>query len=255
MSKPRPGVEWAKNLSKSEDEKVWKKAEAHYPKVASHLKGFDGIEKEYSRLGRSLSMDGIWAESISKDDLLAIVKWKFAVGKPRHALMKHLTSNTEALVEKHSSLAIAEARHTKAGNKVLIKEATKELINLKGVGPATASAVLSLVQPKAFAYMYDEVIDCFLPKRTYTLATYERINDECTRIARNLGKEWTAARVATALWTIARVKAYGLSDPRKDPLVDKNANVDSKDQLKRPLAEKDSNGDSKDRRVTKRRKS
>ena len=84
--------------------------------------------------------------------------------------------------------------------------------------------------------MYDEVIDTFLPKRTYTIPVYLQINSECTKLAQQLnnntkvvtaasnGKskkpskdnrkkqqeqenEWTTARVAKVLWTAALVLA------------------------------------------------
>jgi hypothetical protein len=45
------------------------------------------------------------------------------------------------------------------------QEALDHLTVLKGVGPATASAILCLVRPDIFCYMYDEVIDCFEKKR------------------------------------------------------------------------------------------
>jgi 3-methyladenine DNA glycosylase/8-oxoguanine DNA glycosylase len=45
------------------------------------------------------------------------------------------------------------------------QEALEHLTVLKGVGPATASAILSLVRPDVYCYMYDEVIDCFENKR------------------------------------------------------------------------------------------
>lgn len=232
MSKPRPGVEAAKRLSKCADEEIWRLVEKKYPEVVSHLvDGFAEIDSDYRRLGRSLSK-GKSKESITKEELLSIVRWKFSVGKPRHALMKHLTSNTEISVREHSKFSIAKARCSTEADLESAKKAMEDFINLKGVGPATASALLTLVRPDVFAYMYDEVIDCFLPKRTYTLKTYMTLNNDCIKIARHLGDGWNASRVATALWIAARVKAYKLEDHtlRKRPLVDKNETSDSKDR-------------------------
>ena len=93
----------------------------------------------------------------------------------------------------------------------LLEAAISELVHLKGVGPATASAVLVLVRPDVFCYMYDEVIDCFLPNRTYTMTVYMKVNMECRKIARHL-EGWTPARVAQALWIAARLHAAGEDD-------------------------------------------
>ena len=210
MSKPRPGVAAAKRLAKCSDNNTWESVEALLPEVVNHVDGLKKIEKDVRE--RLLPKDSR-KTFITKEDLLAVVNWKFSVGKPRHALMKHLKSNTETSVRENSSAAFAKARN--AGTKTALamtKNALEDLINLKGVGPATASAVLALVRPDLFAYMYDEAIECFLPKRTYTMSTYLTLNTHCTEIASKLGHGWTTSRVARALWTAARANAYGLHD-------------------------------------------
>jgi len=50
-----------------------------------------------------------------------------------------------------------------------MQEAITEMGKLQGVGPATASAILTLVRPDVFCYLYDEVIDCFEPTRDVSL--------------------------------------------------------------------------------------
>jgi hypothetical protein len=231
---PRPGVEAGKRLSKCSEKEVWRLVETKFSEIISHLDGFKEIDSEYRRLGRSIAKGGS-NDSVSKEELLSVVKWKFAVGKPRHALMKHLRSNTEESVRKHSAAAIANASEATEADTESINKALKELINLQGVGPATASAVLTLVQPECFAYMYDEVIECFSPKRTYTLSAYMTMNNNCIRISRILGDGWTASRVATVLWTAARAHAYKLHDYTlpKRPLVEKDATMDNKDAKNR----------------------
>ncbi len=231
MSKPRPGVEAAKRLSRCDDTEIWTSVEKQFSEVVSHLNEFEGIESEYRQIGRSLSKREP-KESISKENLLAIVKWKFGVGKPRHALMKHLTSNTERSVQELSRSSIAKARRSTESEMGSAKKALEDFAKLKGVGPATASALLTLVKPDLFAYMYDEVIECFLPKRTYTVSAYIVMNKNCIEMARTLGDGWTASRVATVLWTAARAKAYGLDDFTlcKRPLVDKNGTRDCHDR-------------------------
>lgn len=211
MSKPRPGVAAGKRLSKCADKEIWSMVETNYSEIVSRLEGFKKIDNEYRRLGSSLSKEGA-KKCITKEELFSVVSWKFAVGKPRHALMKFLKSNDEASVKEYSMAAIAKARCSTKADTNSTKKALEELIKLKGVGPATASAVLTLVQPDHFAYMYDEVIECFLPKRTYTLSTYMTLNHNCIEIAEKLGDGWTASRVANTLWIAARANAYKLHD-------------------------------------------
>ena len=216
MSKPRPGMAAAKRLVGCSDKKIWSLVEAMYPEVVTKIDGLKDIDEEYSSLGGLLlsKEEDTSKKSITKDELLkVVVKWKFKVGKPRLALMKHLNSNTEASVEEHSTNAIEKART--AADKTegsTTKKALEDLTKLKGVGPATASAILVLVQPDAFAYMYDEVIECFLPKRTYTLKTYMSLNEGCLEIASKLGNGWSTSRVARTLWIAARANAYDLND-------------------------------------------
>mmetsp|Transcript_9862 Transcript_9862/g.24003 ORF Transcript_9862/g.24003 Transcript_9862/m.24003 type:complete len:217 (+) Transcript_9862:149-799(+) len=202
----RPGVDAAKRLSVCEDARLWKLVEGKHPDIAVRLADYTKIERNYRKLGKNLSRDSS-KKSISKDELFTAVYWKFKVGKPRLALMNYLRSNSEESVQKHSTLAIDKARTDSEDDDY---DAIDELTKIQGVGPATASAVLSLVRPDRFAYMYDEVIECFLPKRTYTLSTYIIVNNNCMNIASKLGKGWTTSRVATALWIAAKSNAIKL---------------------------------------------
>lgn len=239
MSKPRPGVDAAKRLSKCSDKKIWGLVESKYPDVVTEISGLKEIDEKYCSLGLFLSKDTS-KMSITKEELFKVVDWKFKVGKPRNALMKLLRSNTEASVIEHSSSAIEKARRTTGTKMDLVKNALENLIKLNGVGPATASAILVLVQPDTFAYMYDEVIECFLPKRTYTLKTYISVNECCHEIASKLGNGWTPSRVARTLWIAARANAYNLHDHTLS--------------MKRSSEENGTNCDEHKKRTTKRRR-
>ena len=235
MSKPRPGVEAAKRLSKSTDVKLWQLVESQYDTEIIHqINNFNEVDGSYQNLRDRLQDDS--KTYITKEELLTVVKWKFMVGKPRHALMKHLQANSETSIKEQSTIAIREAKDKN------IKVAIETLADLKGVGPATASAVLSLVAPDAFCYMYDEVIETFLPKRNYTLSTYLSTNDHCIEVASKLGNGWTPCRVAKVLWAAARVNAYGLCDHtqqksgwRKENIVDEAEEESSPKKRRRKL--------------------
>jgi hypothetical protein len=221
MSKPRPGVEAGKRLFNCNDVKVWQLVEAQEDHlILEHVKSLKDVDQQYRELGGRLKSHSM--KCITKEELLLVVKWKFLVGKPRPALMKHLHSNSEESVKEHSTAAFEIARsfpeNTDETTEDLettndsIKDALEALMNLKGVGPATASAILTLVRPDVVGYMYDESIESCGLKRAYNLTTYLKLNQHCTQIAAKLGHDWTPCRVARAMWTASRAQAYGFQD-------------------------------------------
>jgi hypothetical protein len=241
MSKLRPGVDAGKRLFTCADLKVWLSVEEkHQQTLLDRIKDLKDIDQRYRSLGELLSQES--KTYITQDELLLVVRWKFLVGKPRQALMKHLHSNTQLSVQEHSTAAIQFARSISPPKNTpkedftetrdTIKKALEALMNLKGVGPATASAVLSLVRPDCFAYMYDEAIESCGLKRTYNLSTYISVNGHCQNIANKLNgnndnnERWTTSRVARALWIASRAKASGLQDYTEFVSRDKLKRVD-----------------------------
>ncbi|CAB9498942.1 Conserved hypothetical, protein [Seminavis robusta] len=207
--KKRPGVPAAIRLASCQDVRLWERVEQQYESIRS-----DKLLQAETNCPVSLDQ----TTHITKTQLLDIVQWKFAVGKPRPQNMGLLHSNADSMVQECSQRAIQLARKAEASQEEgqftpdgleTIKASLKELTQLKGVGPVTATAVLCRVRPDMFAYMYDEVIDCFEPKRDYTLPIYLRINAKCLELAHNNTLEggWTAARVAKVLWIAAKVAA------------------------------------------------
>ena len=209
MSTKRPGVAGAVELSKSLDISLWERVEKQWMDIAS--KDTLRLEDKANQLGEELKNGRSF---LTKKELLEIiVPWKFSVGKARPALWKLLKSNSKEAVEQYTKAGLSMAREIPATewstSISAIKSALQCLTNLQGVGPATASVILSLVRPDVFCYMYDECIDCFLPKRTYTMPVYLQCQSACQSIASTLG--WNCARVARTLWTAARVRAAGNS--------------------------------------------
>ena len=228
MPKPRPGVPAAVRLSKIHDHQVWTEIESHYPEMLA-LK-----HKDLTRLDQFCDqLANKWknqkskatkpnASSITKDELIQVIEWKFAKGKARPMLWKQIQSNAEAAVQEASCRAFeivdqlptqqqpsssSSTTTTTTTITAIIKQAVEALSSkdLKGIGPATASAVLSLYRPDLFAFMDDEVLEGFVGERKYTLKAYLDMNEECLACARRLGDGWTPRRVGTALWTAARL--------------------------------------------------
>jgi Holliday junction resolvasome RuvABC DNA-binding subunit len=105
-----------------------------------------------------------------------------------------------------------------------------ELCNLKGVGPATASAILSVFHPNLFVFMDDELIEALYDgKRGYTFKIYEVVNEKCEEICKKLNQEsekvWNRCEVGKVLWTVAALKALGEEEILNDLLDDVGGDV------------------------------
>lgn len=204
----RQGVEASARLVSIEDPSIWGRIEEQYASMISEKGGdtLSGLDNWCENLGKKLR-ETEEDRCISSDDLTEIVQWKFAKGKSRPGLWKHLRANTPSDVKRHSSSSFVKA------DKGDVRGAIEDMSNLKGVGPATASAVLSFYKPEVFLFMDDEVIECLNnAPRKYTLTIYLILNDKCVEIANKLGEDWTPRRVGRAIWTAARVEATGGED-------------------------------------------
>jgi hypothetical protein len=201
----RAGVEASVRLVFLRDDPVvWDRVARQYKAMLAQKGGKDLVAMD--DFCETLSTKLQDEPSISKEDLIKIIQWKFAKGKPRQ-YMKYIKSNTDEEVKDCSNKAFLEA------DKGDVDAAIIEMTKLKGVGAAGASAILSLYRPDLFCFMDDEVIESlYNGKRAYTKAIYMQVNEECSKLADTLGKKWTIRRVGMALWTAARIHASGGQD-------------------------------------------
>ncbi len=95
-----------------------------------------------------------------------------------------------------------------APNKSNSKAALQAISTLRGIGPATASAVLAPVWPDRFPFMADEAMEGSGVDRTYTEGTYMTFAERLQKKAQQLGGEWDAEAVGRALWTAAMMEAH-----------------------------------------------
>lgn len=201
----RAGVEASVRLvSLKTDPVVWEQVAEQYKAMLVEKGGKDLVAMDdfCTTLSTKLQDEPF----ISKEDLIKIIQWKFAKGKPRQ-YMKYIQANMDEEVKEYSNKAFREA------NRGEMDAAINEMTKLKGVGVAGASAVLSLYRPDLFCFMDDEVIESLYDgKRAYTKAIYMKVNEECTKLADSLGEGWTTRRIGMTLWTAARVSACGGQD-------------------------------------------
>ncbi len=203
----RPGTREARLLFTSLSEAEWIQYLNQYPEAVAAV-------AEAKRKPELLELDIFWNSELSGlvnsrvpqhivlSELSKIMSWKLIRGKFR-PLQKLVDGNSNAHVIESSTKAFQ-----------LIKKsdwmgATNALTSLKGIGVATASAVLAPVAPSLCPFMADEVIEAVTTgKRDYNMKVYKEMQSALVEKATTLGGEWTAEKVGRALWTRAMLHAY-----------------------------------------------
>ncbi|TNN03992.1 hypothetical protein fugu_001021 [Takifugu bimaculatus] len=146
---------------------------------------------------------------ITHSELVKLMEWKLTRGKFRPRLQQLVASNSVDTVEKCSRKAFSLLPDVKA--------AIAELSYLKGVGPATASAVLAAGAPDEAAFMSDEAMESIpgLKPIQYTAKHYALYLDRMIEKAKNLNRvdpqqDWTPHRLELCLWATAGIKQQQL---------------------------------------------
>jgi hypothetical protein len=243
MSKKRAGWQAVDNLVALDDVRKWVKVEKHWDET---IRLVPRLREHQSALEEMGSVK----EFFTKDELDKIVLWKHTVGKTRIFNVKYINANSDTNVRNNSRIAISLAMKIQldecldengvltAKGKKSIQDAIVALTkNVKGVGPATASAMLTIVRPDIFCYMYDEAVDCFEAKRSYTISNYLGVNTRCLEKANSLGEGWTTNRVAKTIWTAARFLAVNEKD-----LTEEDGSVADEDGEEQEEEEDDDDG-------------
>ncbi|XP_010248322.1 PREDICTED: uncharacterized protein LOC104591229 [Nelumbo nucifera] len=134
---------------------------------------------------------------ITKPELSRLMQWKLTRGKWRPRLLDFISSLDETLVESASQMAFQSLPD--------VPKAVSELTVLKGVGPATASAVLAAYAPDIAPFMSDEAMVAALgSSKDYSLKQYilftEKLQIKAKELSRD-GDSFTPSDVERALWS------------------------------------------------------
>lgn len=146
-------------------------------------------------------------------ELSRLMRWKLARGKWR-SLQGMVEENSDKTVR----AAVAAAFGAEAADTESLRTAVQALTGpLRGVGPATASALLAAKMPALAPFMSDEAMEGIraLGQRQYTLKHYLAFAEALRDRAAELG-ELNAEEVGRAMWVAAHVKALGLGDAASD---------------------------------------
>jgi hypothetical protein len=149
----------------------------------------------------------------TKEELTRIMQWKLLRGKNRPALLNLIRQNSEDSVHSISQEAFGLLHNNSSSSSdsstISWKAALSKLTELRGVGPATASAVLApLVENIPF--MADETLEAVThQKRDYTLKAYESMHIALHELCRDsLGGRLSPEEAGKALWTAGMLSIH-----------------------------------------------
>ncbi|KAG8550943.1 hypothetical protein GDO81_023877 [Engystomops pustulosus] len=192
----------ASGLFQCSDPKTWKRVSDMYWEVVA-AKG--------AKQKKLLELDRWYQEelpaligarphkSLTSEEMVKLMEWKLTRGKFRPRLKQLVSSNAASTVESCTRKAFQLLPDVSA--------AIEELCQLKGIGPATASAVLSAGAPELSAFMADEAVESVpgLFPIQYNVKHYLRYLEELNKKSEALSKAseeaWTPHRVELCLWT------------------------------------------------------
>jgi hypothetical protein len=140
-------------------------------------------------------------QHLTRDELVRATEWKMARGVWRQGNLVLVKGNPVATVKETSARALSQLPDPRTP--------IAELATLKGVGPATASAIAAAVAPERYPF-FDELVAAQLPELgevKWTLPYYLRYAEALRAHAAKLGGDWTPSSLERALWAHVGGKA------------------------------------------------
>lgn len=200
----------ASRLLQCNDASVWQNIEKEYQTALQALSDFkkkpklleldDWVWNQLNSSGIARSKEAK-KEEISLAELSKIMQWKLIRGKFR-PLQKLVDSNLDSTVKECTRSALSCLQNEDW------RTALNHLMKLKGIGVATASAILAVFLPTHCCFMADEVIEAITPgSREYKVPEYVHMLEVLGKVRKTLGEEaWTVEKCAKALWTIETLR-------------------------------------------------
>ncbi|KAK3262213.1 hypothetical protein CYMTET_28917 [Cymbomonas tetramitiformis] len=155
-----------KKLWESKELRDWHTALERYPEAieSKNKKGLVELDTWYrEELPKAIA--GRSPGYLEQGELVKLMEWKLARGKWRPRLVQFVKDLSADMVVKTTEEAlrqmpvIVDPKSPKAG-------ALPELCKLKGIGPATGSAILAAAHPQVAPFMSDEAMAASLPPST-----------------------------------------------------------------------------------------
>jgi len=190
------------DLWASDDPGRWRAALDAYPSVVAA----QGVS-------RLVELDRWWREELpsllasrapawlGREELVALTEWKMKRGEYRPRNLALVRSNGDEAVRAASERAFAAVPDPRAP--------VDALVELSGVGAATASAALAALRPDRYPFL-DELVAAQVPALgppKFTVPFYLRYAQALRERAAGLGGALTSDEIARALWAHAGGKA------------------------------------------------
>lgn len=164
---------------------------------------------------------------ITSEELVQLVEWKLKHGKFRPSLLKLAKENDDNKVRNTTTAAfahLASAQRNKPGEDLPwkgVELAMSDVVELRGVGPATASLVLSCYDPNSVPFFSDELFRLFHweeqpakgiekgweRKITYTLKEYRSLIEKMSEFRAAVKADrraWTCVELEKAAWVLGK---------------------------------------------------
>merc|ERR1711892_1124446 len=177
---------------------------------------------------------------LTHEEIVQTIKWKLARGQFRPRLKDLIQMNTPRVVMQETKKAFRAI-----SKKNDLEAAVSALSNLKGVGPAMASAVLAAGAPEIAPFMADELL-LSMPEVEgidYTMKEYMKLVEktkECVERLNAQGGSWNPHKVELAIW--AYFIARDLKPELLDDMPDSRGNTYPSEPVKEVVEER-VNGD------------
>lgn len=189
-------------LWRSNDPSTWRRAVDRYDAEIERqgVRRLAELDRWY-RLDLPAAIAARSPAHVTHDDLVRVTEWKMSRGVWRPRNLGLVQGNAASAVVATSAAALASAPSATGPIALLAR--------LRGVGPATASAVAAAAFPATYPF-FDELVAAQVPDLgavAYTLAYYARYAEALRTRAAALGDDWTPALVEQALWAHVGGKA------------------------------------------------
>ncbi len=187
-----------RNLWTSAAPHDWRQALEQYPEVVARQSVAKLLELDvwyHAELPAAIAARA--PAHVTHDELVRLAEWKMARGVWRAPNLVLVRGNAAQDVVTVSALALSQTPH--------LTRPVATLATLAGVGPATASAVVSAYQPALYPF-FDELVAAQVPtlgKVVWTLGYYANYATALRDRALQLANGWTPAMVECALWANA----------------------------------------------------
>ena len=189
-------IEDGARLFASNHAEDWQRALEAYPAVieAQEVNGLPELDRWYREELPGL-IQSRTPPIMDLEELSQVVRWKMRRGEWRARNLALVRGNPEEIVIECARMAFDPTTPP--------RRALATFAELKGVGPATASAALAAARPTEFPFL-DDLVGMAVPSAgepTFTVGYYFKYADALLQKAATLGSPWTAQSVGLALWS------------------------------------------------------